>query len=160
MKKSEILEKLDKCIKVVNENDTFHMKELQKTKDEILDLKIKIKDLEYEIDKIPKQLQNDIERIRERYIKAFNKQEERLFILENPFKFKLLQKVILNKKTDVHSIYVITKSKVVKHEYRPDLYFKSYEVIEEHTKEIKEFKENELTPINKKNGNKKNHNKN
>ena len=145
MKKKEILEKLDRCIKVVNENDTFHMKELQKTKDEFLDLHIEIKDLEYKIDKIPRQLFYDIQSIREEYIKAFNKQEERLFILENPFKFKLLQKVILNKKTDVHSIYVITKSKVVKHD---DLYFKSYEVIEEHTKEIKEFKENELTPIN------------
>lgn len=148
MKKKEILERLNKCIKVVEGNDTFYNKELQKVNDEILDLKIKIKDLEYKTDNIPRQLFDDIKIIREEYIKAFNKQEERLFILENPFKYKLLQKVILKQETDVRSIYVITKSKVVKHEVICDLYFKSYEVIEEYTKEIKEFKENELTPIN------------
>lgn len=148
MKKKEILERLNKCIKVVEENDAFYSKEIEKANNEILDLKIKIKDLECKIDKMPKQLQNEIETIRDRYIKAFNKQEERLFILGSPFKFKLLQKVVLNKETDVHNIYVITKSKIVKDEVICDLYFKSYEVIEEHTKEIKEFKENELTPIN------------
>lgn len=148
MKKKEILERLNRQSTIINENNTFFSEELQKANDEILYLKIKIKDLEYKIDEMPKQLQNEIKTIRDRYIKAFNKQEERLFILENPFKYKLLQKVILKQETDVRSIYVITKSKVVKHEVICDLYFKSYEVIEEHTKEIKEFKENELTPIN------------